>query len=253
MAAPVLIASDLHLDPRRPETLALFQQFLDGPAQEASDLYLLGDVFEVWFGDDAIHPAYQPLLEGLAALARNGVGIHLQHGNRDFLMGRELARMTGADLLPETTVVELAGEPTLLLHGDALCTDDVEHQAFRAMVLDPQWQAGFLTLSVEERAEQARQAREKSRAGHAEKSDAIMDVNGEAVADAFRSHGVRRMIHGHTHRPAVHDHAVDGAPCRRMVLPQWHTSGGYIRCDGDGCELLPFPSGTTFHGPESPY
>ncbi len=248
--ATTLLVSDMHLEPARPETIDLFMAFLNGPAREADALYLLGDIFEVWFGDDAIHPAYEPLLDALAALDAD---LYLQHGNRDFLMGRDLTERLGAELLPEATVVDLGGEPTLLLHGDSLCTDDTEHQAFRAMVLDPQWQAGFLALSVAERAEQARQAREQSRASQSSKSDAIMDVNADAVAAAFRDHGVRRIIHGHTHRPAVHETTVDGTPARRLVLPQWHQSGGYIRCDDDTCELLPYPPGSDFPSHHAQY
>lgn len=239
-----ILASDMHLDPERPESMALFGRFLDEVAAGADTLYLLGDLFEAWLGDDAIHPAYEPALDRLAALAEAGTALSIQHGNRDFLMGETLAGRLGATLLPEETVVELGGAPTLLLHGDSLCTDDTAYQAFRAQVRDPAWQAQFLALSPAERMEQARQVREASREAQADIDSDITDVNAEAVADAFRRHGVDRMIHGHTHRPADHALTVDGAACRRLVLPQWTDRGGYIRCDEAGCELLAYPWGS---------
>lgn len=241
--AEVLLASDMHLDPRRPEGLALFDRFLTEVAAGADALYLLGDLFEVWLGDDAIHPAYEPVLDHLAALEGAGTALYIQHGNRDFLMGEALAHRVGATLLPEEAVVELGGAPTLLLHGDTLCTDDTAYQEFRAQVRDPRWQAEFLALSPAERMEQAKQAREASREAQAAVDSEITDVNAGAVADAFQRHGVQRMIHGHTHRPDDHALAVDGTPCRRLVLPQWTDRGGYIRCDEGGCELLAYPWG----------
>ncbi|MFW6191784.1 MAG: UDP-2,3-diacylglucosamine diphosphatase [Thiohalospira sp.] len=236
-----ILASDMHLDPERPESMALFDRFLDEIAAGADALYLLGDLFEVWLGDDAIHPAYEPVLERLAALSRAGTAVCIQHGNRDFLMGSGLAERLGATLLPEEAVAELGGTPTLLLHGDTLCTDDTAYQAFRAQVRDPAWQAGFLALSPEERMEQARQARAASREAQAAVDNEITDVNAGAVAEAFRRHDVRQMIHGHTHRPADHALSVDGRPARRLVLPQWTDRGGYIRCDEDTCKLLAYP------------
>jgi UDP-2,3-diacylglucosamine hydrolase len=241
--AEVLLASDMHLDPERPAGLALFDRFLTEVATGADALYLLGDLFEVWLGDDAIHPAYEPVLDRLAALAGAGTALYIQHGNRDFLMGEALAHRVGATLLPEEAVVELGGAPTLLLHGDTLCTDDTAYQQFRAQVRDPRWQAEFLGLSPAERMEQAKQAREASREAQAAVDSEITDVNAGTVAEAFQRHGVRRMIHGHTHRPADHALEVDGRPCRRLVLPQWTDRGGYIRCDEGSCELLAYPWG----------
>jgi UDP-2,3-diacylglucosamine hydrolase len=233
----------MHLDPERPESMALFGRFLDEVASGADALYLLGDLFEAWLGDDAIHPAYEPVLDRLAALSEAGTALYLQHGNRDFLMGETLAGRLRATLLPEEAVVELGGAPTLLLHGDSLCTDDTAYQAFRAQVRDPAWQAQFLALSPDERMEQARQAREASQQAQAAIDSAITDVNAEAVADAFRRHGVDRMIHGHTHRPADHGPVVDDNARRRVVLPQWTDRGGYVRCDEGGCKLLAYPWG----------
>jgi len=241
--AEALLASDMHLDPERPEGLALFERFLGEVAAGADALYLLGDLFEAWLGDDAIHPAYEPVLDRLAALAEAGTALYIQHGNRDFLMGEALANRLGATLLPEETVVELGGAPALLLHGDTLCTDDTAYQQFRAQVREPRWQAAFLALSPAERMEQARQAREASQEAQAAMDSEITDVNAEAVAEAFRRHGVRRMIHGHTHRPADHALEVDGRPRRRLVLPQWTDRGGYIRCNEAVCELLAYPWG----------
>jgi UDP-2,3-diacylglucosamine hydrolase len=229
---PVLFISDLHLDPSRPGIIRLFLEFLATDARSAAALYILGDLFEAWIGDDAV-PADHPVLSGLRALSAGGVPVLVIRGNRDFLLGADFARHTGARLLDDPTCIELSGERVLLMHGDSLCIDDVEYQAFRRLVHDPSWQAGFLAKSIPERMALAGQARQESSARNAALADsaqgnAIMDVNAEAVIATLRAHGVRRLIHGHTHRPAIHTLGVDGEPATRIVLGDWYDQGSVL-------------------------
>ena len=232
-----LFISDLHLSDQRPAITEAFIGFLEGEARGAEALYILGDLFEVWLGDDMVLPEYARAIEAMHRLADAGVPLFVMHGNRDFLLGDDFAAMSGAQLLPESTVIDLHGTPTLLLHGDTLCTDDVEYQKFRAMVRNPAWQAEVLARSPEERLTLARQFREMSMTEMQGKSEAIMDVNAKAVAAAFREAGVRQMIHGHTHRPAIHDLEIDGEPARRIVLGDWYDQGSVLECDAEGCRL----------------
>jgi len=232
-----LFISDLHLSEQRPSIGEAFIGFLEGEAREAEALYILGDLFEAWLGDDMVLPAYAQAIEAMHRLADAGVPLYVMHGNRDFLLGEAFTAMSGATLLAEPHVVDLYGTPTLLLHGDTLCTDDVEYQRFRTMVRNPDWQADVLAKSPEERLALARQFREMSMSEMAGKSEAIMDVNAEAVASAFREAGVRQMIHGHTHRPAIHDLELDGQPARRIVLGDWYEQGSVLECDTEGCRL----------------
>ena len=235
-----LFISDLHLQDRQPETADWLAAFLAGPAQSAEALYILGDLFEYWIGDDALSAVARELADTTAALAGAGVPVFFLHGNRDFLLGADYARRAGLTLLPEAHVVDLYGTPTLLLHGDSLCTDDHEYQAFRAQSRDPAWQAAVLALTVEERLAMARDARDSSREHQGMASMDIMDVNEEAVKAAFREHGVLRMIHGHTHRPAVHEHDLDsdGTACR-IVLNDWYRAGSYLEVDAQGFRTRP--------------
>ena len=230
-----LFVSDLHLEDGRPDSSRLFLEFLAGPAREADALYILGDLFEYWIGDDAISPTAAEVARALSALSHCGVPIHFMHGNRDFLLGEHYAEQAGMQLLPEQLVVELHGTPTLLLHGDTLCTDDVEYQAFRRQSRDPAWQAAVLNMSVEERLQMARSAREASSEHMATVSMEIMDVNEEAVLKTFQDAGVQRMIHGHTHRPAFHSHRLpDGAEGERVVLSDWYQGGSYLEVSDSG-------------------
>ena len=232
-----LFISDLHLSDQRPAITEAFIGFLEGEARGAEALYILGDLFEVWLGDDMVLPEYARAIEAMHRLADAGVPLFVMHGNRDFLLGDDFAAMSGAQRLPESTVIDLHGTPTLLLHGDTLCTDDVAYQKFRAMVRNPAWQAEVLAKSPEERLALARQFREMSMAEMQGKSEAIMDVNADAVEAAFREAGVRQMIHGHTHRPAIHDLEIDGEPARRIVLGDWYDQGSVLECDPEGCRL----------------
>ena len=230
-----LFVSDLHLEDGRPDSTRLFLEFLAGPARDAEALYILGDLFEFWIGDDAISPTASEVAGALSSLEESGVPIHFLHGNRDFLLGEHYAEQAGMQLLPEQLVVELHGQPTLLLHGDTLCTDDVEYQAFRRQSRDPAWQTAVLAMSVEERLQMARNAREASAAHMATVTMDIMDVNEEAVLSAFREAGVPRMIHGHTHRPAIHDHRLqDGRTGKRIVLSDWYSGGSYLEVSDSG-------------------
>lgn len=236
--------SDLHLDPDRPDITALFGDFIDGEARGADALYILGDLFEAWVGDDDPAELGDHVAGKLRALAGHGVPVYFQHGNRDFLVGREFARRAGMTLLPEHAVVLLEGRPALLMHGDTLCTDDHAYQAFRAQTRDPAWRAQFLAQPLAARLAFAAQARAASaQRQQAMKHDdraqfeTVTDVAPDAVRAAFQRYGVDLMIHGHTHRPAVH--AVDaGARARtRIVLGDWYTQGSVLRVDGEGAHL----------------
>ncbi len=232
-----LFISDLHLSGERPQITAQFVRFLDGPARQADAVYILGDLFEAWLGDDLVLPEHRPALGAMQALAEAGIPLYFMQGNRDFLAGSEFERLSGARLLPDPSVIDLYGEPVLLMHGDTLCTDDLEYQGFRQMVRNPAWQREFLDKPPEARVAMARELRDVSKRETGRKAETIMDVNGEAVTGAFRRHRVRRLIHGHTHRPAVHDLEVDGVPVQRIVLGDWYEQGSVLRCDAEGCTL----------------
>jgi len=236
-----LFISDLHLDASRPAITDLFLAFLAGEARKADSLYILGDLFEAWLGDDDPDPHHAQVAAALAELSGSGVPVYFLVGNRDFLLGEDYARRAGMTLLTEPVSLDLHGIPTLLLHGDVLCTDDTEYQNFRAMVRNPDWQKAFLERSLDERRAMAAQAREHSRARGQTLDAEIMDVNADAVADTFRTHAIPRMIHGHTHRPAVHRIEVDGEPRERIVLGDWYEQGSVLRVDTEGTELSSLP------------
>jgi UDP-2,3-diacylglucosamine hydrolase len=235
-----LFVSDLHLDPSRPDITALFLRLLREEAVHADALYILGDLFEAWVGDDAEGEPAMQVRAALRALVDAGVPVHVMRGNRDFLFGPRFAAETGARLLPDPAVVPLYGEPTLVMHGDLLCTGDAAYQSFRATVRDPAWQARFLAQPLPAREAFAAQARAASR----EHQDAvgpmaaITDVAPDAVATTLARYGVRRLIHGHTHRPAIHALQVDGRAAQRVVLGDWYTQGSVLRVDADGLELM---------------
>ncbi len=236
-----LFVSDLHLDPARPAITALFLDFLVQQAGRADACYILGDLFEAWIGDDDDAELGRTVAGALRALADSGVPVHFLHGNRDFLIGERFAAAAGVRLLPESEAIDLYGEPVLLLHGDTLCTDDTAYQAFRAQVRDPAWQARLLELPLAQRRALAGQLRETSQQATQLKETAITDVNLEAVDGALRARGIRRMIHGHTHRPAIHEWMLDGQPARRAVLGDWYDRGSVLRCDVTGWRLEPLP------------
>lgn len=230
-----LFISDLHLEDSRPQISELLLRLLDGPAREAEALYILGDLFEFWIGDDALTATARQVARGIRGLSDSGVPCYFMHGNRDFLIGEEFAERAGFELLPETVVIDLYGTPALLLHGDTLCTDDAEYQAFRQQVRNPDWQAMFLDQPVEARLTIAQQARDASKQHTSGASMEIMDVTPQAVQQAFLDHGVNRMIHGHTHRPAFHQLTLeDGSKASRTVLADWYNKGNVLWVTADG-------------------
>ncbi len=219
-----LFISDLHLHQTRPQTTAAFFRFLDSDAKEAESLYILGDLFEYWVGDDQLdHDAFsQTICRAIRKLADSGVAIFFMHGNRDFLIGSRFAEAAHLTILNDPTTITIDERQLLLLHGDTLCTDDVAYQTYRAMVRDPCWQADILAKPYSERIALAHSIREQSDAAKVGKPDDIMDVSISTVEAVFRAHGYIDMIHGHTHRPATHMHVVDGHRCSRVVLADWH-------------------------------
>ena len=223
-----LFISDLHLDEARPHILDEFARLLR-EARGAEALYILGDLFESWIGDDDDSALAARVAVDLRALSESGVRVSFMHGNRDFLLGEEYAQRAGMRVLPDPTVVELQGERVLLMHGDTLCTDDVAYQKFRSLVRNPEWQRAFLAKPLQERRAFAAAARAESRRQTAGKDAEIMDVNQQAVESALRAHGVRRMIHGHTHRPATHRFELDGGTAQRIVLGDWYEQSSVIR------------------------
>ncbi len=238
MGQPTLFLSDLHLAPERPAALAAFHAFAAGPAREAAAVYILGDLFDWWIGDDQMRiPFVAAIVASLRDLAADGVPLFIGHGNRDFLLGERFARATGATLLPEFRVLDVGGTRTLLCHGDALCTDDAEYQAYRARMRDPQTQGQLRKLPYFVRRIFAWWLRRKSSAATALKPEYIMDVNAVAVAEAFRAHAATRMIHGHTHRPARHALDVDGTARERWVMADWHDRGHYLAVDASGVHV----------------
>ena len=243
-----LFISDLHLDPERPDITRLFGDFIDGEARGAEALYILGDLFEAWVGDDDPSDTGAFVASKLRALVDRGVPVHFQHGNRDFLVGRDFAQRAGVALLPENAVVMLHGKPALLMHGDTLCTEDVAYQAFRAQTRDPAWRAQFLAQPLAARLAFAAQARAASlQRQQAMKQDdraqfeTVTDVSPDAVRETFARYGIDTIIHGHTHRPAIHAVDVDGRQCERIVLGDWYTQGWLLRVDRDGMRLDSLP------------
>ena len=236
-----LFISDLHLEANRPEIGEQFLAFLAGPAREADALYILGDLFEAWVGDDDPDPYYAGMKTAIRELADSGVPVFFMHGNRDFMIGAQFAAETGVELLADPWPLELYGEKVLLSHGDALCTDDVEYQQVRAMTRNPEWQAMMMAKPLEERIAFARQAREQSQARYASIEEEITDVNQDAVEAAIREHGCDILLHGHTHRPAVHPFHVDDRPVHRIVLGDWYEQGSMVEWDEDGPRLEGMP------------
>ena len=236
-----LFISDLHLEAARPEIGEQFLAFLAGPAREAEALYILGDLFEAWIGDDDPSPYYADMKQAIREVSDAGVPVYFMHGNRDFMIGERFAEEAGVTLLPDPCPVELYGEKVLLSHGDYLCTDDVEYQKVRAMTRNPEWQAMMMSKSIEERIAVARQARDQSMARNASLAEEIMDVNDDAVEEAIREHGVDILLHGHTHRPAVHPLHVDERPVHRIVLGDWYEQGSMVEWDEDGPRLEELP------------
>ena len=232
---PTLLLSDLHLAAERPATAAAFHAFTRGLARGASAVYILGDLFDSWVGDDQCRePFAREVVESLRALTEAGVPVYVARGNRDFLLGEDFARATGAILLGEQTIVDIHATRTLLSHGDEFCTDDVAYQRYRAWSRDPARQRRLLRLPYRLRRWIADWMRRGSRSATARKPESILDVNAGAIEGAFRANGVARMIHGHTHRPANHALIVDGTPRERIVLADWDDRGHFVAIDDAG-------------------
>lgn len=236
-----LLISDLHLSAERPQTIDLFLRFLEEQAVQANDLYILGDLFDAWIGDDALPPPIPTIIEALRRVSDAGTHIHLQHGNRDFLIGEAFATATGCQLLADPVVVELNGTPTLLMHGDLLCTDDHAYQKARQFLRSPAFIEDLLSKSIEERLAIAADYRKRSGEATAALAADIMDVNQETVEAYMQEAGVQQLIHGHTHRPGNHQFELNGAPAIRLVLAEWHDEQGqYLRVNREGIESVSF-------------
>jgi UDP-2,3-diacylglucosamine hydrolase len=237
----ILFISDLHIDARHPEITGQFIDFIGSEARGAEALYILGDLFESWVGDDAPDAGQVAAIQAIRSLTSSGVPCFVMHGNRDFLLGPEFCARSGAHLLPDPLILTLYGEPVLVMHGDALCTDDRAYQRLRATVRDEGWQRRFLRLSIAQRRALAGAAREGSRAHNAALEYAVADVNPKSVDAAMRTAGAATLLHGHTHRPGILPFSVDGRACTRIVLGDWYTQGSVLKWDGTGPELRSLP------------
>lgn len=236
-----LFIADLHLCPEEPAITAGFLHFLTAQAMTADALYILGDLFESWIGDDDNQPLHHQIAQGIKQVTDTGIPCYFIHGNRDFLVGQRFARQCGMTLLPERQVLDLYGRRILIMHGDTLCTDDHGYQAFRRKVHNPLIQKLFLCLPLALRRRIAAKMRAGSKAANTQKSAAIMDVNPQAVSDTFREFKVQWLIHGHTHRPAIHTLTANEMPAFRCVLGAWHHEGSMIQVTADAVELIAFP------------
>ena len=235
MSKATLFISDLHLHPARPATTGAFAEFLQSHTQ-CERLFILGDLFDAWIGDDDNSPIVLEVAQLLRQFSEAGPELFLMRGNRDFLLGDTFCQSVGGQLIPDPIVIDLQGEPTLLMHGDSLCTADAEYQKFRKMVRDPKWQAETLSHSLEERRLLAAKLRSMSRESNSNKAMDIMDVSESAVHDALTCHGVKQMIHGHTHRPARHEESAK----TRWVLGDWDEKGWFLQANQSGLDLINF-------------
>ena len=241
-----LFIADLHLSEARPDLTNVFIHFLATKATQADELYILGDLFEFWIGDDEQSPLQQQITLALKTLSEQGCRLFYSHGNRDFMIGKRFARECGMTLLPPIYSCEIAGERTLLLHGDQLCTDDEAYQRFRRITSWPWLQWIFLHLPLSRRVKIAQQIRQGSHKGKQQKSRSIMDVTPSSVNDCFAQHQATLMIHGHTHRPMIHELSLDnGQKVRRIVLGDWNTDLWYLQIDDRDINLISQPIATT--------
>jgi len=236
----ILLISDLHLQEERPDITRAFLDLLATRARSAQALYILGDFFEAWIGDDAMTPYQASICQALRALSDTGTQVFLMHGNRDFLIGQAFCKAAGATLLPDPSVVELGGEPVLLMHGDSLCTRDEGYMKLRRYLRNPVSLWVLRHLPLRTRHKLARKLRSESRAQTRMKANDIVDVTPEEVPRVMQQHGVRTLVHGHTHRPAIHKLVVGDAPARRIVLGDWDRQGWALQVDEQGFQLAPF-------------
>lgn len=234
LTKPVYLISDLHLDSSRPLVVELFADFLKRSIVEADALYILGDLFEVWVGDDDDSEFSHTIIAELKKTTDNGLPIFIMRGNRDFLLDTAFEKQSGCQLIEDPSVITLADQPILLLHGDTLCTDDIKYQQFRQHIQSDAMRQQLMSKSLDERREIAKQARQYSLQATRNNPQAIMDVNEQSVIDQFRQHQVGIMIHGHTHRLKRHEHQVDNKTCERYVLGDWHDDGNFLEIDSVG-------------------
>ena len=232
-----LFVSDVHLNSARANIIRAFIEFLDQKARHADALFILGDLFDEWLGDDDDNPPHAEVSDALAALTATGLPVSVVHGNHDFLLGKKFAKRSGCTLLGDHTVIDVYGTSTLIMHGDTLCTRDVSYQTFRKMTRNPIVQKMFLKLSLEKRAEKAASVRRESGKDMALKTDEIMDVTPEAVDEIMRKHGVRHLIHGHTHRPAIHGFTLKDRDATRIVLGDWYEQDSVLIWNATGYRL----------------
>jgi len=237
----ILFISDLHLCSSRPESCRIFFDFLAGPARQAQALYILGDLFEYWAGDDDVGDPFNASVIAALRGCAGAAPVFVMHGNRDFLLGDRFARTAAVQLIEDPVLIDCGGTPTLLTHGDAMCTDDADYMRFRAEVRSKRWIEAFLATALPERKAKIEALRRESEAEKKRKPEGIMDVNANAVATLLREHGYPRLIHGHTHRPATHEHLVDAHRCERWVLADWYASGSYLRCAGGEVAAVTLP------------
>ena len=233
--------SDLHLEPARPASTHLLFSFLQHIRGQAEALYILGDLFEYWIGDDFLQTAQGqmvlPILQAFKQVAEQGTPIYIQHGNRDFLLAAQFADLSSTQLLPEQQIIDLYGTPTLLMHGDLLCTDDVDYQQARLLFRNPQWQQQILAKSIPERLQFAQSLRMQSQQSAQTKQEDILDANQTAIEAAMRAAKVNQLIHGHTHRPAIHEFILDDQPAKRIVLGDWYRQGSFLKVDAQHLRL----------------
>ncbi len=237
MQGETLFISDLHLDSDHPEIQQQFLEFMQQDAKRCDALYILGDLFEVWLGDDDDNPDHQQIISNLKELSSQGTPIYIQHGNRDFLLGQHFAQQAGCTILDDPSVIDLYGEQVLIMHGDLLCSDDADYQAFRQQVRKPEWQAQFLQQSLAQRKQIAEGLRQKSQQETQAKTTEIMDVTQSTVDQYMQQHNVYILIHGHTHRPDIHKWKHNSDDRKRIVLGDWHAQGSVLRWSKDGYQL----------------
>lgn len=236
-----LFISDLHLETDRPDIGNQFFEFMETEARQAEALYILGDLFDAWVGDDDPNAHFAAVKAAIRELVDSGVPVYFMHGNRDFMVGEDFAKETGATLLPDPVAVDLYGKHVLLSHGDALCTDDVEYQKIRVMTRTPEWQAMMRQKPLEERLLLARAAREESKARGQSLDMEIMDVNQDAVKRTILDYGIDILLHGHTHRPDIHFVELEDRVAKRIVLGDWYDQGSVLRWDEHGPVLDSLP------------